>query len=50
VALGSGQVDVRGVLVAARKIGIEWYIIEEESPEPLVNVPAGKKYLETVRY
>ncbi|MEY4168652.1 MAG: sugar phosphate isomerase/epimerase family protein [Blastocatellia bacterium] len=50
VALGTGQVDVKGVLVAGRKIGIEWYIIEEESPEPLINVPAGKKYLETVRY
>ena len=50
VALGTGQVDVWGVLIAGRKIGIEWYIIEEESPEPLVNVPAGKKYLETVRY
>jgi sugar phosphate isomerase/epimerase len=50
VALGTGQVDVRGVLIAARKIGIEWYIIEEESPEPLINVPAGKKYLEKIKY
>lgn len=50
VALGSGQIDIRAVLVAARKIGIEWYIIEEESPTPLVNVPAGKKYLEGLKY
>lgn len=50
VALGTGQVDLRGVLIAGRKIGIEWYIIEEESPEPLINVPAGKKYLEKIRY
>lgn len=50
VALGTGQVDLVAVLQAARKIGIAWYIIEEESPEPLINVPAGKKYLETVKY
>jgi len=50
VALGSGQIDMRAVLVAARKIGIEWYIIEEESPTPLVNIPAGKKYLDGIQY
>ena len=50
VALGTGQFDIVAVLKAAREIGIAWYIIEEESPEPLINVPAGKKYLETVRY
>lgn len=50
VALGSGQIDMKSVLAAARKIGIEWYIIEEESPRPLENIPAGLSYLRSVKY
>ena len=50
VALGSGQVDMKSVLVAARQIGIAWYIVEEESPTPLENILAGLRYLKSVRY
>jgi sugar phosphate isomerase/epimerase len=50
VALGSGVIDVKAVLRAARRSRVKWFIIEEESPEPLVNIPAGLRFLEQVRY
>ncbi len=50
VALGSGVIDVKAVLRAARRSRAKWFIIEEESPEPLVNVPAGLRFLEQVKY
>jgi sugar phosphate isomerase/epimerase len=48
VALGSGEVDVKGVVEAARTSGVQWHIIEEESPEPDKNVPAGLAYLKSL--
>ncbi len=48
VALGSGEVNVKGVVEAARGTGVEWHIIEEESPDPDKNVPAGLAYLKSL--
>jgi sugar phosphate isomerase/epimerase len=48
VALGSGEVNVKGVVEAARNTGVQWHIIEEESPEPEKNVPAGLAYLKSL--
>ena len=48
VALGTGEVDVKGVVEAARKTGVQWHIIEEESHEPEKNVPAGLAYLKSL--
>jgi len=45
VALGAGEVPVKAVLEAARDTAVEWHIIEEESPEPEKNIPAGLAYL-----
>ena len=45
VALGTGEVDIRGVLEAARDTAVEWHIIEEESSQPEVNIPAGLDYI-----
>ena len=33
---------------AARNTGVQWHIIEEESPEPERNVPAGLAYLKSL--
>jgi sugar phosphate isomerase/epimerase len=46
VALGSGVIDIKGVLEAARDTSIEWHIIEEESHEPEKNIPAGLAYVQ----
>lgn len=48
VALGAGEVPVKEVLEAARDTSIEWHIIEEESPEPEKNIPAGLAYLKSL--
>jgi sugar phosphate isomerase/epimerase len=45
VALGTGMVDIRSVLEAARNTSVEWHIIEEESSTPEVNIPAGMAYI-----
>jgi sugar phosphate isomerase/epimerase len=45
VALGTGMVDIKGVLEAARGTSVEWHIIEEESTTPEVNIPAGLAYI-----
>lgn len=48
VALGTGEVNVKGVVEAARGTAVQWHIIEEESPEPDKNVPAGLAYLKSL--
>jgi sugar phosphate isomerase/epimerase len=48
VALGSGEVNVKGVVEAARSTSVQWHIIEEESPEPDKNVPAGLAFLKSL--
>ena len=48
VALGTGEVNVKGVVEAARKSGVQWHIIEEESLDPDKNVPAGLAYLKSL--
>lgn len=45
VALGTGVVDIKGVLEAARDTSVEWHIIEEESTTPEVNIPIGLAYV-----
>lgn len=48
VALGTGEVNVKGVVEAARNSSVQWHIIEEESPDPDKNVPAGLAYLKSL--
>lgn len=52
VVLGTGEVDIKGVLEAARDTSVEWHIIEDESAAPETNIPLSIEYirqLETVR-
>lgn len=46
VTLGTGQVDMVGVLKAAQKAGVKWYFIEDESPTVLEQIPNSLKFLE----
>lgn len=50
VPLGTGQIDYRGVLRAAREIGVEKYYVEDETAEPFATMPLTVRWLETVRY
>ena len=44
VALGTGRIDVRGIVAAGPKAGVEIHYIEDESAEPTVNIPRSVAY------
>ena len=48
VALGTGQIDYVPVLRAAKKAGVTWYIIEDESPSVEEQLPQSLNYLQTL--
>jgi sugar phosphate isomerase/epimerase len=50
VVLGTGQVNWPAVLAAARKHGVKYYFIEDESPVAAEQVPQSLKYLERVKF
>lgn len=50
VALGTGQVDWPSVLAAAKKVGVKYYFIEDESPDVLTQIPVTLRFLEDVRF
>ena len=50
VALGTGKIDYAPILVAAKKAGVKWYFIEDESPTSEQQIPMSLKYLEQVKF
>ncbi len=50
VALGMGQMDLPAILRAARKAGVKWYFIEDESPEAAKQLPVSLQYLKEVTF
>ena len=50
VALGTGLIDYRRALTAAKKAGVKWYFIEDESPAVERQIPVSLRYLEEVRF
>ncbi|ASB48001.1 sugar phosphate isomerase/epimerase family protein [Alkalitalea saponilacus] len=48
VVLGTGQVDFPAVLKAARKTNIEYYYIEDESPDVIERVPISREYIMSI--
>ena len=49
-ALGAGQMDLPAILKAAKKVGVKWYFIEDESPWSEQQIPQSLKYLEQVKF
>jgi sugar phosphate isomerase/epimerase len=49
-ALGTGQIDIAAILRAARKAGVRWYFIEDESPVSEQQIPQSLKYLEQAKF
>jgi sugar phosphate isomerase/epimerase len=45
VVLGTGQIDFRSVLRAAKNTNIEYYYIEDESPDVINRVPESLEYI-----
>lgn len=50
VALGTGQMDMPAILRAAKKAGVKWYFIEDESPSVHEQIPVSLMYLDEVRF
>ncbi len=50
VPVGTGQIDYRGVLRAAKEVGVEKFYLEDETASPFETVPQSVRWLETVRY
>lgn len=46
VVLGTGQVDIAGVVAEAKKLGLEYMFIEDESSRVVEQVPESLKFLE----
>ena len=49
VALGTGEIDIPGILREAKKIGIKHYFIEDESAIVNVQVPQSIAYLKSLK-
>ncbi len=45
VAVGAGRIDWKAVIGAAEKVGVKYYFIEDETPDPLRCIPASLAYL-----
>jgi sugar phosphate isomerase/epimerase len=49
-ALGAGQMDMPAILRAAKKAGVKWYFIEDESPWSEKQIPQSLNYLQQVKF
>jgi sugar phosphate isomerase/epimerase len=50
VVLGTGQMNWPAILAAAKKIGVKYYFIEDESPTAQEQIPATMRYLSSVKF
>ncbi len=49
VVVGTGQIDWPKLITAARAQGVKHFYIEDESPDPLRNIPLSLAYLRTLK-
>ena len=50
VVLGQGIIDWPNVFRAAKKAGVKWYFIEDESPTSVEQIPQSLRYLEQIKF
>jgi sugar phosphate isomerase/epimerase len=50
VVIGTGQVDWPALLSAAKKAGVKYYFIEDESPSVLEQIPQSLRFLSQVKF
>ncbi|MBX2815502.1 MAG: sugar phosphate isomerase/epimerase [Saprospiraceae bacterium] len=50
VPLGTGVIDIEGIMKTSRKIGIVYYFIEDESSEVMSQVPESVAYLRSLKF
>jgi sugar phosphate isomerase/epimerase len=49
-ALGQGLMDLPAILRTAKKVGVKWYFIEDESPWSEKQIPESLRFLEQVKF
>jgi len=49
VALGAGQIDMVSILHTAKKTGVKWYFIEDESASSEQQIPESLRWLEQMK-
>jgi sugar phosphate isomerase/epimerase len=49
VAIGAGQIDFLPILKAAKKAGVKWHFLEDESAAVEQQIPQTLRYLESVK-
>jgi len=50
VPLGVGTLDWQAIMKAARKAGVKWYFLEDESPTSIAQIPQSLRYLEQLKF
>lgn len=50
VPLGTGELDMRNILIEGKKLGIAHYFIEDESSSVVEQVPKSIEYLRSLKY
>jgi sugar phosphate isomerase/epimerase len=50
VTLGTGVMNWPAILKAARKAGVKWYFIEDESPVSVEQIPQSLRFLEQIKF
>ena len=50
VAVGTGMIDYPAVLRTAQEIGVKKFYIEDETTDPLNNIPKSVSWMQTVKY
>ena len=48
VVLGTGQIDVKGIVAAGATAGVEMHIIEDESADPIGHIPQSVAYYKSL--
>lgn len=50
VPVGTGQIDYRAVLRAAKEAGVTQFYLEDETAQPFTTVPVSTRWLQTMKY
>jgi sugar phosphate isomerase/epimerase len=50
VPVGTGQIDYRAVLRAAKDAGVERYYLEDETAQPFATIPVSTRWLQAMKY
>jgi len=48
VVLGTGDVGIADIMKEAKKIGVKYFFIEDESPNPLEQIPQSLVFLKSL--